>query len=127
MTRPNPSNAAPSLRRAGGLPSRQLGRTGLRVTEVGLGAAPLGNLYNEISDEQARATLTVDLPAAALQFPLAHPQVACVIPGLESPPRVSQAIQQYEASIPPEFWADLHQQALLRADAPIPDESGVAA
>jgi D-threo-aldose 1-dehydrogenase len=69
----------------------------------------------------------VDLPAAALQFPLAHPQVACVIPGLESPQRVSQAIQQYEASIPREFWADLRQQGLLRADAPIPDEPGVAA
>jgi D-threo-aldose 1-dehydrogenase len=31
-----------------------LGRTALRVTRMGLGSAPLGNLYSEVSDEHAR-------------------------------------------------------------------------
>ena len=30
---------------------------GLNFTELGFGAAPLGNLYQSISDEEARATL----------------------------------------------------------------------
>jgi len=32
-----------------------LGRTGLRVTRMGLGTAPLGNLYQEVGEEQAKA------------------------------------------------------------------------
>lgn len=36
---------------------RKVGRTGLEVTEFGFGAAPIGNLYRAISDEQAAATV----------------------------------------------------------------------
>lgn len=35
----------------------RLGRTGVRVTELSFGAAALGNLYTEVSDEQARAAV----------------------------------------------------------------------
>ncbi|SEP65232.1 D-threo-aldose 1-dehydrogenase [Streptomyces sp. yr375] len=35
-----------------------LGRTGVQVTGLGLGAAPLGNLFTEVTDEQAHATVT---------------------------------------------------------------------
>jgi D-threo-aldose 1-dehydrogenase len=62
----------------------------------------------------------VPLPAAALQFPLAHPVVAAVIPGIDSPLRVQQAVEWYRTVIPSEFWNDLCQQGLLRADAPLP-------
>ncbi|QDP97908.1 aldo/keto reductase [Microlunatus elymi] len=37
--------------------TRKLGGTGLEVTELGFGAAPIGNLYRAISDEQAIATV----------------------------------------------------------------------
>lgn len=39
------------------LPLRPLGRTGLTVTELGFGTAPLGNLFRPLPDETARATL----------------------------------------------------------------------
>lgn len=38
-------------------PLRALGRTGLFVTELGLGTAPLGNLFQPLNDEVARETL----------------------------------------------------------------------
>ena len=38
-------------------PLRPLGRTGLSVTELGFGTAPLGNLFRPLSDDDARATL----------------------------------------------------------------------
>jgi len=38
-------------------PLRPLGRTGLSVTELGFGTAPLGNLFRPLPDETARATL----------------------------------------------------------------------
>ena len=36
---------------------RDLGRTGLKVTELGFGTAPLGNLFRPLPDEAARLTL----------------------------------------------------------------------
>jgi D-threo-aldose 1-dehydrogenase len=36
---------------------RELGTTGLKVTELGFGTAPLGNLFHPLPDETARATL----------------------------------------------------------------------
>lgn len=62
----------------------------------------------------------VPLAAAALQFPLAHPQVLSVIPGLESSEHVAQTISLYNTRIPPELWGELRSEGLLRADAPVP-------
>jgi D-threo-aldose 1-dehydrogenase len=64
----------------------------------------------------------VPLPAAALQFPLAHPLVASVIPGLDSPERVAQAVKLHGTPIPAALWRDLKAKNLLREDAPIPEE-----
>jgi D-threo-aldose 1-dehydrogenase len=64
----------------------------------------------------------VPLAAAALRFPLAHPLVASVIPGLDSPDRVSQAVRLYRHNIPAALWQELRQENLLRPDAPIPDQ-----
>ena len=36
---------------------RRLGKSGLEVPVIGFGGAPLGNLFDEFSDEQARATV----------------------------------------------------------------------
>jgi D-threo-aldose 1-dehydrogenase len=62
----------------------------------------------------------VPLAAAALQFPLAHPLAASVIPGLDSPERVAQTVALYRHKIPAALWQDLRQENLLRRDAPVP-------
>lgn len=63
----------------------------------------------------------VPLAAAALQFPLSHPAVACVLPGLAGAEQVERTLELYRTAIPTDFWRDLRQAGLLRADAPAPD------
>jgi len=60
------------------------------------------------------------LAAAALQFPLAHPQVASVIPGLGSPRHIERTMKLLRTPIPDALWRDLKNEDLLRADAPVP-------
>jgi len=62
----------------------------------------------------------VPLAAAALQFPLAHPAVVSVIPGLESVARVAETFDLYRRQIPQGFWRKLRDARLLHADAPLP-------
>ncbi|MFO1248596.1 MAG: aldo/keto reductase [Alphaproteobacteria bacterium] len=62
----------------------------------------------------------VPLPAAALQFPLAHSLVASVIPGLDAPGRVEQTMALYRHKISAALWQDLRSEKLIRADAPVP-------
>lgn len=62
----------------------------------------------------------VPLAAAALQFPLAHPAVLSVIPGMATPDQATQAVNWMERAIPDALWADLRTQGLVRADAPVP-------
>ena len=62
----------------------------------------------------------VRLATAALQFPLGHPVVATVIPGTRSPAEVAQNVEIFTPETPADFWAELKQEGLLRADAPTP-------
>lgn len=69
--------------------------------------------------EEVCERYSVPLPAAALQFPLMHPQVAAVIPGLNSPAQVEETVALHAMTIADEFWADLKQAGLLHPDAPV--------
>jgi D-threo-aldose 1-dehydrogenase len=60
----------------------------------------------------------VPLGAAALQFPFGHPSVASIIPGPNTPDQVRTNLQWMRADIPPDLWAELKTEGLLRADAP---------
>jgi D-threo-aldose 1-dehydrogenase len=62
----------------------------------------------------------IRLADAALQFPLAHPQVACVIPGMGSARRIDDVIMQHRIAIPGAFWSDLRASGLIDARAPVP-------
>ena len=47
---------------------RVLGKTGVEVTIMGFGGAPLGNMYQAFSDEQARATVEAGYDAGIRYF-----------------------------------------------------------
>jgi D-threo-aldose 1-dehydrogenase len=66
----------------------------------------------------------VPLAAAALQFPLAHPQVASVIPGLASRQQIEATLSLYGATIPGLFWQEMKSMGLLHGDAPVPAYAG---
>jgi D-threo-aldose 1-dehydrogenase len=69
----------------------------------------------------------VPLTAAALQFPLAHPAVAAIIPGPRSVAEFAANLELLRRPIPTALWADLRRAGLLHPDAPTPGEDGDAA
>jgi D-threo-aldose 1-dehydrogenase len=70
--------------------------------------------------EEICAAHGVSLPAAALQFPLAHPVVASVIPGIANVNQVDDTLRLAAAPIPPTFWSDMKAAGLLSTQAPTP-------
>lgn len=70
--------------------------------------------------EAACADFNVPLAAAALQFPLAHPAVATVVPGGRTPAEMQQNIAWFEQPIPPAFWQALRDRSLIDPHAPLP-------
>ncbi len=62
----------------------------------------------------------VGIKAAALQFSLAHPAVAAVIPGASRPERIAEDHAALSAVIPADFWRDMREQGLIAANAPLP-------
>ncbi|MBO9647529.1 MAG: aldo/keto reductase [Variovorax sp.] len=62
----------------------------------------------------------VTMKAAGLQFSLAHPAVAAVIPGASKPSRIAEDRAALEAVVPDAFWRELREAALVQADAPLP-------
>jgi D-threo-aldose 1-dehydrogenase len=62
----------------------------------------------------------VPLPAAALQFPMAHPAVAAIIPGARSAAEVERNIELLNLPIPKDFWEELQQLNLLPRETPVP-------
>lgn len=63
---------------------------------------------------------SVTLQAAALQFPLAHPASASIIPGASNAQEVMANVASLDAAIPAQFWSDLKTEQLLDAEAPVP-------
>jgi D-threo-aldose 1-dehydrogenase len=62
----------------------------------------------------------VPLAAAALQFPLAHPAVAAIIPGPRNPDEFNANLALLRHPIPAALWSDLRQAGLLHPAAPVP-------
>ncbi len=71
--------------------------------------------------ERVAAAHGVALAAAALQFVLAHPAVASVIPGAARAAEVAGNVAALRANIPAGFWSDLKGQGLIDPAAPVPD------
>jgi D-threo-aldose 1-dehydrogenase len=62
----------------------------------------------------------VSLPAAALQFPLAHPSVVSIIPGAARSSEITQNIAALSSTIPEAFWTALKSKGLIDPAAPTP-------
>jgi D-threo-aldose 1-dehydrogenase len=101
--------------------------SGILVTGSGAGATyAYGAAPPEVQAkvqgiERVAAAHGVTLASAALQFVLAHPAVASVIPGAARPSEVAGNLAALRATIPAGFWSDLKAQGLILPDAPVPD------
>jgi len=81
----------------------------------------------EISAKVARITdiaqrHDVPVKAAALQFSLAHPATAAVIPGASKPERIAEDHAALNTKIPDDFWHEMRDQHLVAANAPLPSD-----
>lgn len=83
-------------------------------------AAPAGIVERVGRLRRVCAAHGVPLAAAALRFPLAHPAVLSVIPGMATRDQVVEATRWSEFAIPDALWSDLRAEGLIRADAPTP-------
>jgi D-threo-aldose 1-dehydrogenase len=84
------------------------------------GAAPPHILERVEAMSRICADHGIPLSAAALQFPLAHPCVASVIPGMGSADHVDDTLRFLSFDIQNGLWSDLKDQGLIRQDAPVP-------
>lgn len=62
----------------------------------------------------------VPLPAAAMQFVVAHPAIASFVAGTRSLEQLDKNLEWFACPIPAEFWQTLKRKGLLREDAPTP-------
>ncbi|MEU6662011.1 aldo/keto reductase [Streptomyces sp. NPDC046821] len=63
----------------------------------------------------------VSIKAAALQFSLAHPVAAAVIPGATRPSRIAEDTAALNEEIPAAFWTELRESGLVSPAAPLPN------
>jgi len=62
----------------------------------------------------------VPIKAAAVQFPLGHPAVTCVVVGCRSQQQLDESIEMFEVDIPSALWSDLKAERLLPPETPTP-------
>jgi len=79
----------------------------------------------QILDKVARIKAIADrhgvsMKAAGLQFSLANPAVAAVIPGASQPSRIAEDRAALNEVVPIDFWRELRQAALVHPAAPLP-------
>ena len=66
------------------------------------------------------------LPAAALQFPLAHPAVASVVMAPADDAQMRANAAAFSAPVPASLWEELRAEGLLAPEAPVPAADGAA-
>jgi len=62
----------------------------------------------------------VPLPAAALQFVVAHPSIVSFCAGTRTCAQLEQNLDWMDHPIPADFWQELKAKGLLREEAPVP-------
>lgn len=82
--------------------------------------APAHILQKVAQIEAVCAEFAVPLPAAALQFVVAHPAIPAFCAGTRTVGQLDQNLAWFSHPIPAGFWAALKSRGLLREDAPVP-------
>ncbi|MDS7596994.1 aldo/keto reductase [Agrobacterium tumefaciens] len=62
----------------------------------------------------------ISMKAAGLQFSLANPAVAAVIPGASQPSRIAEDRAALQETVPADFWQELREGGLVSSAAPLP-------
>ncbi|WP_323991871.1 aldo/keto reductase [Nguyenibacter sp. L1] len=62
----------------------------------------------------------ISMKAAGLQFALANPAVAAVIPGASRPGRIAEDTAALAEQVPEDFWRELRKAGLVNPLAPLP-------
>ncbi len=62
----------------------------------------------------------IPLPAVALQFPLGHQSVACVLLGTRYVSQLEANCDWFALDIPSDLWDELKREGLLHPEAPVP-------
>jgi len=88
-----------------GILAQPLADGGERRFDYALAAAETLSRARNIEAECAR--FDVALPVAALQFPLRHPAVASVIPGMANPAEIADNVARLVVPVPDDLWAAL--------------------
>ncbi|MEM5314329.1 aldo/keto reductase [Paraburkholderia sp. JHI869] len=93
---------------------------------AGNGKFNYGDAPAEVVEKVRRLTelcgrFDVPLPAAALQFPFAHPAVVSCVVGARSVAQLQQNIAWLERPVPARFWRALSDDGLIAAHAPVPE------
>ncbi|QEU96727.1 aldo/keto reductase [Streptomyces kanamyceticus] len=65
----------------------------------------------------------IGIKAAALQFSLAHPASAAVVPGATRPSRIAEDTAALNETVPASFWTDVRAAGLVSPAAPLPDNA----
>ena len=104
----------------GGFNSGILATGAVQGAKYNYAPAPKEIMEKVAKIEKVCTEYDVKLPAAALQFVVAHSAIPSFVAGVRTTEQLCQNIDWMNASIPSEFWATLKQQNLLREDAPIP-------
>jgi D-threo-aldose 1-dehydrogenase len=97
-----------------------LARVGQSDATYNYGAVPAEIARRAAALHETCAHHNVPLPAAAVQFPLAHPAVAAIIPGARNAAEVASHWQWARLKIPVALWEDLRARGLLHPQAPVP-------
>jgi D-threo-aldose 1-dehydrogenase len=70
--------------------------------------------------KQAAARHGITMPAAALQFALAHPIVEAVLNSASSPASVANTLAMAAMPIPEAYWQDMRVHGIISPTSPIP-------
>lgn len=94
--------------------------SGLLSTKAVDGSAPYdyGAAPRAVVERAARIAAVcerhgVELPAAAVQYPLRHPAVVSVVTGMRTQEHVRSNVARYRAVIPEALWEELHVTGLV--------------